>query len=296
MDFVKPQAVVKPNPPGVADLTGKTIIITGGNQGLGFETTRQLLILKASTIILAVRTPSKGEGARDLLLADPAVKKGNPHASILIMKVDMSEYKSVIAFAETVKRDVPKLDVLLLNAGCGQLNFELAPTGHEKVTQVNYLSNALLSLKLLPFLEATAAKTGVPSRLIWVGSRAHYQSSFHKKRPLEPKKKILEHMDDKSKYSGMSVYSDTKLLVAMFVSALGKRILSDKVIINNMCPGAVNTQISDVLPFPLRQIMNVIKFMRGRTLEVGGWIIVNAAVVVGKESHRRLLLDKEVTE
>lgn len=209
MNFFKPQAPVTPNPPGVVDLTGKTIVITGGNQGLGFETARQLLSLKATTIILAVRTPSKGEEARDLLLTDPTVKKENPHASIIVMKVDMSDYESVIAFAEAIKRDVPELDVLLLNAGCGQLNYELAPTGHEKVTQVNFLSNAILSLKLLPLLEATVAKTGVPSRLIWVGSRMHQSGSFYTKRPLEPNEKVLERMDNKAMYSGVTIYSDT---------------------------------------------------------------------------------------
>lgn len=82
----------------------------------------------------------------------------------------------------------------------------------------------------------------------------------------------------------------------MFVSAIGERISSDKVIVNNMCPCSVNTHMSDVLPFPLRQIMNVIKYFYSRTPEVGGWIIVCAAVVAGKESHGRFLLDKEVVE
>jgi NAD(P)-dependent dehydrogenase (short-subunit alcohol dehydrogenase family) len=287
MNPFKPQPPVASIPAGIVDLTGKTIIITGGNQGLGFETARLLLALKASTIILAVRTPSKGEAARDLLFGDPTVQKENPKASIIVMKVDKSSYDSVITFAEAVKREVPVLHVLLLNAGCGQLNFELAPTGHERVTQVNYLSNALLSLKLLPLLEATAAKKGVPSRLSWVGSRNHYGNSFYKRRPLQPDEKILEHMDDKSKYSGMIIYGDTKLLVAMFVAALGERVSSDKVIINNMCPGGVNTRMSNVLPFPLRQIVNVIKYFHSRSVEVGASVLVYATVVVGKESHGR---------
>jgi hypothetical protein len=54
--------------------------------------------------------------------------------------------------------------------------------------------------------------------------------------------------------------------------------------------------MSDVLPFPLRQIIDVIKYFHSRTPEVGAWIIVNAAVVAGKESHGRFLLDKNVAE
>jgi NAD(P)-dependent dehydrogenase (short-subunit alcohol dehydrogenase family) len=215
------------------------------------------------------------------------IQKDIPSVSILIMKVDMSSYDSVIASAEVVKRDDPMLIVLLPSASCGQLNLELAPTGHENVTQVNFLSNALLSLKLLPLLEAMTTKIGVPSRLCWVGSRTQYHSSLYQKRLFKADEKILEHMDDKAKYSGMNIYSDTKLLVAMFVAALGERVSSEKVIVNNMCPGAVNTHISDVLPFLLRQVMNMIKYFHARSLDVGAWVIVNAAVVVGREGHGR---------
>jgi hypothetical protein len=50
--------------------------------------------------------------------------------------------------------------------------------GHEKVMQVNYLSNALFALELLPLLGATAAKTETPSRLSWAGLLVHYKSFF----------------------------------------------------------------------------------------------------------------------
>jgi NAD(P)-dependent dehydrogenase (short-subunit alcohol dehydrogenase family) len=188
------------------------------------------------------------------------------------------------------------VDVLLLSASCGQLNLELVPTGHKNVTQVSFLSNALLSLKLLPLLEAMTTKTGVPSRLSWVGSRTQYRSSLYQKWLFKADEKILERMDDKAKYSGMTIYSDMKLLVAMFVAALGEPVSSEKVIVNTMCPGAVNTHISDVLPFPLRQVMNMINYFHARSLEVGARVIVDAAVVVGRESHGRFLFDKDVVE
>jgi NAD(P)-dependent dehydrogenase (short-subunit alcohol dehydrogenase family) len=280
MNFFKAQPPVFPNPIDSVDLSGKTIIITGSNQGLGYETARQLLIFKAGIMILAVRNPSRGEEARQKLLADPAIKKENPRAEIRVMNVDMADYKSVIKFAEDVKRELPVLHVLLLNAGCGQLKFEIAPTGHEKVMQVNYLSNVLLTLKLLPLLEATAAQSGEPSRLSWVGSRAHYVSSFYQTRPLQNEERILERMDDKSKYSGFTVYSDTKMLVAIFISELGKSLSSEKVIVNNMCPGQVNTHM----------------MLNSRPPEQGGWIITYGTVIAGKESHGRFLKDKDVAE
>jgi NAD(P)-dependent dehydrogenase (short-subunit alcohol dehydrogenase family) len=122
--------------------------------------------------------------------------------------------------------------------------------------QVNYLSNALLSLELLPLLEATAAVSGAPSHLSWVGSRQLYSSSFGKARPWTAGQSVLQRMDSKSGYSGLAVYGNTKLLVAMFVTELAARVGSERVVINNMCPGAVNTRMSDVLPLPLRLLVN----------------------------------------
>lgn len=101
------------------------------------------------------------------------------------------------------------LDAALLNAEIGHLSYELAPTGHKKVMHVNYISNALLALELLPLLEATAVKTGVPSRVTFVGSRQHENSSFARKRSYVSGQSLLETMDDKSKYSGMAVYGYT---------------------------------------------------------------------------------------
>ena len=289
MGFI--QAPVKPNTP--FDLSGKTVIVTGGNAGLGFECARQILIGKASKVTLACRTPSKGEAAREKLLADPAVKQNNPKADVKIMKLDMETYASVIDFADQVKREITALHVLLLNAGTGQLGYEKSPTGHEKVTQVNYLSNALLALELLPLLEATATREGVPTRMTWVGSRTHDKNADLAKSLLSTES-VLERLDDQKRYSPMAHYSNTKLLCIMFITELAKRVSKDKVTINTMCPGMVKTNMTDVLPIYVRAPMNVILAMRARTPEQGGWIITNAVAVVGKESHGRFLLDKDI--
>src|SRR5205814_10464095 len=100
--------------------------------------------------------------------------------------------------------------------------------------------------------------------------------------------------DDESKYFAFSHYGDTKLLCVMFLTELAHRVPRDKVIINTMCPGMVNTGMSDVLPFYFRWIMNIVKAMRARTPKEGGWIVVNASVVAGPETHGRYLEDKVI--
>jgi len=285
---------VEPNP--AIDLAGKIVIITGGNAGLGFECARQFLMNKASTVILACRTVSKGEAARQRLLADHTVKETNARARIAVMRLDMESYDSVIEFADQVRKGYAALHILLLNTGIGQLNYEQAPTGHEKVTQVNYLSNALLALSLLPLLKATAAAESWPTRMSWVGSRNHERNSLHKKQPLLPNESVLEYFDDKMKYMTMAHYGDTKLLCVMFVAELAKRVDKSKVIINSMCPGMTKTEMVDKTPFYVRIPANMVMAVRARTAEQGARILLYAAMVAGEETHGSFLSDKDVAQ
>ena len=261
---------------------------------MGLETARQLLTLNASTVILAVRNVTKGEACRKELISDPAVKSHNPQATIKVMKLDMEDYKSVTAFANSVKTEVPVVDILILNAGIGLLKMERSPAGHEKTLQVNYLSNVLLTIELLPHLEASAAKTGTASRITWVGSRTHYNTTLQKKAPVKANDGVIEHMDDEKYFFPFQKYNDTKLLCTLFMYDLAPRLNKDKVIINMLCPGMVDTAMSDVLPVHLRIPINIVKAIRARPVDQGGWIIVNSAVVAGPESHGKFLLDKEI--
>jgi hypothetical protein len=61
-----------------------------------------------------------------------------------------------------------------------------------------------------------------------------------------------------------------------------------------VCPGLINTNMTDVLPLHKRMVFGVMKFFLARPVEVGGWILINGAVVAGPESHGKFLGDKEV--
>ena len=287
------QPAVPPNPP--IDLSGKTIIVTGGNVGLGYATIQQFLVNKASIVILACRTLSKGETARREILADLEVKRNNPQGKIVIMKLDMERYDSVLEFANQVKKDFSTLHICLLNAGMGSWGYKKSPTGHETVLQVNYLSNALLTFELLPLLEKTAKDSGSPSRLSWVGSRMHERNSLVSKRPILSEENVLTHFDDPANFNNFDTYSDSKLLCVMFLTVLAKNIEKDSIIINSMCPGMVKTNIANSTPFLIRSAVNVVQALRARTQEKGAWILVNAAAVAGGETHGKFLTDKEIT-
>ena len=136
------QNTIPPTSPDT-DLTGQTIVVTGASAGLGYEASLQLLRLKATTLILAVRNLSKGKRARDAMLADGEVKRLNPNADVRLMQLDLVDFQSVIDFADRVSKEVTNLNVLLLNAGINMARFEKSPAGNEMCVLKDTLHRAL---------------------------------------------------------------------------------------------------------------------------------------------------------
>ena len=290
------QPAVPSLPPGI-NLSGKTVIVTGATAGIGLAISRQLLTYKVSTLIMAVRNLPKGETVRKALLSEPAVKAANPNATVKVMKLDTESYEGVQHFVSIFKAEFQDLHLLIANAGIGTAAKELASSGHEKNIQVNYLSNVLLTLALLPALEATAAKTGAPTRVTWTGSRGHiYSSLAGKKHPLKKGEAVLTHLDT-ANLPMFPRYADSKLLCVLFQRELARHYSPDSgVIVNSFCPGQVDTGMTDVLPIYLRIPINAFKAVRARSPEKAAWIALNAAVVAGAETHGRLLGDMVVGE
>lgn len=113
------------------DLSSQVAIVTGANAGLGFESCKQLLALKLSHLILAVRSLDKGEKAADQL------RQWYPQAKIQVWQLDMCSYTSIQAFAKRVETDLTRLDIALLNAGLVKPEFTVVKvTGHEETLQV----------------------------------------------------------------------------------------------------------------------------------------------------------------
>ena len=126
------------------DLENKTIIITGGNAGIGFESARYALYLKMN-VIIAVRSIKRGQTALDKL------KQEFPNGNISMIEVDMSEEKSIINFVNEVKEKQIDIDVFYHNAGVYNLPFELKE-GRELVTSTNFYGPLMLTSLLLPYL------------------------------------------------------------------------------------------------------------------------------------------------
>ena len=170
LDFVRSQLFVTPPAP-TSDFTGQIIIVTGSNTGLGLEAARHLVALKAEKVILAVRNAEKGEAARRSI-EDSTKRSG----VIEVWPLDLSSYQSVEQFAQRASK-LPRLDVLLENAGIATQKFTLVE-GNESTITVNVVSTFLLALLLLPKLRETATTFNVLPRLVIVSSEVHAMTSF----------------------------------------------------------------------------------------------------------------------
>lgn len=187
LEFFYSQLFVTPPDP-VADLTGQVIIVTGSNVGLGLEAARHLVRLKAGKVILAVRNVEKGETARR------SIEQSTQRTGVVeVWPLDLSSYASVEKFAERAKA-LPRLDVLLENAGIATDDFMLCEDNESTIT-VNVVSTFLLALLLLPKLRETAVTFSVLPRLVIVSSDVHQLTNL----PEKKNPSIFEALNNKEK-------------------------------------------------------------------------------------------------
>lgn len=272
LGFMYRQKMVHPQPIPPQDLSGQTIIVTGSNVGIGLAAIHLLMDFKVSRVIMAVRTPSKCEEERKILL------KAHPGGSIDIWPLDMDSFDSVVAFGKRAQ-ELERLDIVLLNAGVKKHMWEQNPlTGHEATIQVNHYSTALLSLLLLPPLRATAARHGKPSRITITSSEVHMWTSFKERKAP----RILDELDDEKNWGNPDRYNVSKLLNVLWTRELASRVKPSDIVVNTVNPGLVKSSLH-------RENKNSMekKFTEyfGRTTEEGARTILDGAIIQGPQTH-----------
>jgi len=146
----------------VPDLTGKVIIVTGANSGIGKETAR-VLLTKNAKVYLAGRNARRLEDA----IADLKELTGKEGIPLIL---DLADLNSVKAAADEFMSQEKRLNVLINNAGILQSPVELTPQGHEMQFGVNVLGHFYFTKLLLPLLTETAERTGEPGRIMHFSS------------------------------------------------------------------------------------------------------------------------------
>ncbi|KAL9598457.1 MAG: hypothetical protein Q9219_004493 [cf. Caloplaca sp. 3 TL-2023] len=272
-----------PHSPKGSDLSDRIAVITGGNTGLGLESGRQLLSLRLSRLIIAVRSVEKGDKAAAQLRSE------FPNAIIDVYGLDMGTYESIQAFVERVKAHHSRLDIAILNAGVIKQNFSLVPsTGHEETIQVNYLSTALLCILLLPLLTKRFPSTK-PGRLTIINSGLAYTTK------LPETKAILPSFDDPKNFDSNSYYNISKLLGHMFLYKLVEHVSGDDVVVNLADPGFIKgTGLARELPRLAAIAFSIFAALTARTVRVGASAYVDAVAGKGKESHGCFLMSWQI--
>ncbi len=190
------------NTNNIPDQSGRTVIVTGSNTGIGFWTARYLAE-KGAHVVMACRNLAKADGAKRQIMT--AV----PGASVETMQLDLSKQASVKAFAEQFLARHDRLDLLINNAGVMMCPFERTEDGWELQFATNHLGHFTLTGLLLPLLLKQP-----DARIVSVSSGAANFGKIHWDDPVYAQRK----------YSETEAYGQTKLANLLFTWELQKRL------------------------------------------------------------------------
>jgi NAD(P)-dependent dehydrogenase (short-subunit alcohol dehydrogenase family) len=202
-------------------MQGKTVVVTGGNSGMGFETAAALATMGARVLVTA-RNADKGRAA----IAALAQRTGGEGRCQLVV-FDLADLSSVRRGAAEILDVAPRLDVLVNNAGAVLSERAETVDGLEATFATNHLGPFLLTNLLLERIRASE-----PSRIVNVASTAHAVA-----RQGIP----FDDLQSEHRYAGMRVYGQSKLANILFTLELARRLEGSGVTANSLHPGTVRT-------------------------------------------------------
>lgn len=278
--------VTLPIPTAEPSISEQTFIVSGSNTGLGLESCRHLSRLGAGKIIMAVRTESKGEAAKQEILKTTK----RPESSIEVWHLDMDSYESIRKFSERVA-DLPRVDGVLANAGIMTTNFRLSES-FEATINVNVIGTFYLYLLLAPKMRESGKKTGNLSRFTIPNSALHFLAKFDHLRPKTGT--IMQTLNDPEKSNMGDRYNLSKLLVVYATRELAERDARSgkgRLIINapnpSFCKSNLANESQDNTGF------QVFESMLARSTEEGSRALVHG-VLAGEETHGQYLTNCHV--
>lgn len=195
-----------------ADMTGRVVIVTGSNTGIGKETARSLAARNAR-VILACRSIERGQQA----LQDIIKTTGN--SNIVVKECNLASLRSVRNFAYDFINSENRLDVLICNAGTGTpFGRYLTEDGIEMQFQTNHLGHFLLVQLLLDMMRSSA-----PARIVITSSLAHRFGNID-----------LANIARADKYENhpFLTYCDTKLANVLFMKELSRLLIDTGITAN----------------------------------------------------------------
>jgi retinol dehydrogenase 12 len=199
-------------------MQGKTIIVTGGTNGIGLVTARELARLGAQVTIIS-RDPEKCAAVVE------NIKKETGNPNVEYITADLSVMAEIRQAAYEFKKRHTHLNVLINNAGAYFSSRHVTKDGYEMTFALNHLGYFLFTQLLLDTLKASA-----PARIINVSSEAHRGAKLD-----------FDDLQNEKKFSGFSVYGQSKLANILFTNELSRRLKDANVTVNAVHPGFVAT-------------------------------------------------------
>ena len=207
----------------ITDQSGKTVIVTGANIGIGFETALALYEAGAR-VILACRNL---QSAQEAILK---MQKIEGKGSLETAELDLSSLESVKNFADKFLKNHQRLDLLINNAGVATPPQAQTTEGFELQFGTNFLGHFALTGYLYPLLSNTAA-----SRIISLSSIAYLHGKID-----------FENLRSEKPYDAMREYCQSKLATTIFGVELQRRLTAAGSHVLSLIaqPGANNTGLA----------------------------------------------------
>ena len=206
----------------MAALEGKICVVTGATSGIGLVTAERLGAMGAR-VVLVGRDPAKGEAA---LLR---VRRRAPQVQAEIHYADLARLEDVRRLGAALAAALPRVDMLVNNAGAIFRRRDVTPDGLERTYALNHMAYFLLTALLKERLAAAA-----PSRIVSVASEAHRGATLD-----------FDDLQGARHYGGWTAYQRSKLCNILFTRELARRLHGTGITANCLHPGFVASGFGD---------------------------------------------------
>lgn len=183
------------------EMAGKTAVITGATSGIGFETAK-VLAQRGAQVWLACRDTVKARLAAERIEAQGAARP------VQVVALDLASLQSVRQCAESLRQQLPHLDILINNAGVMVPPYSLTQEGFELQFGTNHLGHFALTGHLISLLRTTRN-----ARIVTVSSVAHHFGAMK-----------FEDLQSRRGYSPGKAYAQSKLANLLFTYELQRRL------------------------------------------------------------------------
>jgi NAD(P)-dependent dehydrogenase (short-subunit alcohol dehydrogenase family) len=227
-------------------MTGKTVLVTGATNGIGFITALELAKMDA-VVLMVARDEKKGRAKLE------EIRQTVPNAKLELLLADLSSMASIRQLATNITAKYSSLDVLVNNAGAFYSDRRVSKDGLEMTFALNHIGYFLLTNLLMNIL-----KRGKNARIVSVSSGAHLSAKIN-----------FDDLQFEQKFSGWAAYCTSKLMNVLFTKELSRRLAGTGVTANCLHPGFVNTGFAGDSSDFFGRMLNFVKNFAAITPEKG---------------------------